>query len=51
LLPLLDMSSPERKAQKKALKGIGEKMRLVQGTPSQKAAGIILNLAQRNLTS
>ena len=51
LLPLLDMSSPERKAQIIALKGIGEKMRLVQGTPSQKAAGIILNLAQRNLTS
>jgi len=51
LLPLLDKSSPERKAQIKALKGIGEKMRLVQGTPSQKAAGIILNLAQRNLTS
>jgi len=51
LLPLLDTNSPERRSQIKALKGIGKKMRLARGTPSQKAAEIILTLAQRTLTS
>ena len=49
LLPLLDTKSPEHQAQMKALKGIGERMRLARGTPSQKAAGIILSQAQRKI--
>lgn len=51
LLPLLNKKSSERRVQIKALKGIEQKMRLVKGTPSQKVAEIILNLAKGNLTS
>jgi lipid-A-disaccharide synthase len=49
LLPLLDKQSPERQRQIKALKGLEKRMRLTKGTPSQKAAGIVLRQAQRHL--
>ena len=51
LLPLMDMKSPERRAQIKALMGIEKRMRLAKGTPSQKAAEIILRQAQRAKTN
>ena len=49
LLPLLDKKSPERKRQIHALKGLKKKMRLARGTPSKRAAEIILSQAQRKL--
>jgi len=49
LLPLLDKTRPERQAQIKALKGLEKKMRLARGTPSKRAAEIILSQAQRKL--
>lgn len=51
LLPLLDMKSPERRAQIKALKGLEKRMRLAKGTPSQKAAEIVLRQVQSTLSS
>lgn len=51
LLLLLDKKSPERQTQINALKGIEKRMRLAKGTPSHKAAEIILNLAKGNLAS
>ncbi|MDA7946625.1 MAG: lipid-A-disaccharide synthase [Hyphomicrobiaceae bacterium] len=44
LLPLLDKSSPEFKRQIEALKGLDENMRLPSGTPSTRAARIVLDL-------
>ena len=43
LLPLLDKKSPEWKRQIHALKNIEKKMRLARGTPSERAAEIILS--------
>lgn len=46
LLPLLDNSSPERKRQKDALGRIESLMRLPAGTPSERAAKVVLDLAR-----
>ena len=45
LLALLDKGSPEYARQIEALKGLDEKMQLPSGTPSTRAASIVLDLA------
>jgi len=51
ILPLLDIKSPERRAQIKALEGIEKRMRLSNGVPSQKAAEIVLRQTQSAKTN
>ena len=48
MLPLLDQDSPEFKRQMAALRGIDERMKLSSGTPSTRAARIVLDLALKD---
>ncbi len=51
MLPLLDAKNPEFKRQMAALQGIDERMKLPSGTPSTRAARIVLDLALADRTA